>query len=164
MKRLLLSLVLAGAWPLCAQEGGAPVKATTILNADGTRTDIVRNLDERTSETMTYNTAGRLTKRMVFTLNDEGREVEGVIYDGNEKVLSRVSIGYDPVTGKMTEQIERSPAGNVLRRAVIRYDANGRAVGAEVFDGQGRKIEGGGAPPPKAKPKSTATPTSRKRR
>jgi len=159
MKRLILSLFFIATWPLCAQEGTS-VRATTLLNADGTRTDIIRDFDNRKAETITYNMADQLIKRMEFTLNDLGKEVEGVVYDGKGKVLSRVSIGYDPVTGRMIEQVEKTASGAVRRRVVIRYDSGGRAVGADVYDGQGQLIEGTGASTKKPKP----TPTPRKRR
>ena len=154
MKKLLFACAFAAlglgwAAPAGVAQESAGVKVTTILHNDGTRTDIQKDFDSHTEETRTYDTAQRLIKRSSFTLDDQGRELEGVIYNAKGAVLSRVNYSYDPV-GRLKEQIDRNPAGQVVRKTVFRHDFQGQIIGADVFDAQGRQLLSGSASDPRA--------------
>ncbi|MEI8234525.1 MAG: hypothetical protein WCH57_07530 [Verrucomicrobiota bacterium] len=136
---LTLAGMLAGAVALHAQEGGTPLKVTTTIHGDGTRTDIQKDLDARVSEAKTYDASKRLIQRWVYTLDDQGREVEGISYDAKEKILARVSYSYD-VFGNVGEVIEKAANGAPVRRTVYHRDATGQVVGSDTFDAQGNPI------------------------
>lgn len=148
MKRLLLAIALGalGFAPLHAQlpaddsNNPASIKVTSRINADGAQTDTQKDLENRTSETRTYDKAHKLLQRVAFSLDDQGRETEGVICDGKDKVLGRVSLKYN-LQGHLSEQIEKDAAGLVKRRTVILSDATGQVTGVEVYDGQGNRIQ-----------------------
>ena len=143
MKRRLFTLSLAWllvcAAPGYAQEGGSPIKVTSPLHADGTRTDTQKDLDNRTTETKTYNTANKLVQRSVFTLDAQGLETQGTLYDAKDGVVSLVTNNYD-VLGQIAEQIYKKPNGTLLQRLVYTRDPKGR-VTVQAFDAQGNLIQ-----------------------
>lgn len=147
MKRLLFALAFGMACAAAgnAQEGSSPLKVTTTLNADGTRTDIQKDIDARTSEAKTYDASKKLIQRAVFTLDDQGREVEGTIFDGKDRIVGRTNFTYNAM-GRVDEQTEKAPNGAVLRRVVFHYDPNGRVIGADTYDGQGNLIRPASTP------------------
>jgi hypothetical protein len=144
MKRSLLVTVALAA--LCcipgaqAQQDTASIKVTTRLNADGTRTDTQKNLEERISDSRTMDKSGKLIRRVVFRLDDMGRETEGTIYNAKGQPVSLVSFRYD-ATGQMSEEIDKTAAGVVIRRTVFVRDAQGRLTKIEAYDGQGKPIQ-----------------------
>ena len=148
MKRLVL-ISAAALWlatPAFAQGSGASLKVTTVLRDDGSRTDTQTDMEAHTSEAKTYDAAKKLVQRAAYTVDDQGRPVDGAIYSAKDVLLARVSYKYDPF-GHISEQTDKALNGTVLRRLVYRYDANGRVVGADIFDAQGNpvKSEGGSA-------------------
>ena len=142
MKQRLLVFSLAGllACTACAyaQGGGTPIKVTTAIHDDGTRTDTVKDVDNRTSETRTYSSSQKLRERCVYTLDDQGREVEGVVYNAKEAIVSRVALQYDAL-GNLRERAEKAPNGTLLRRFVYTQDPSGR-VTVRTFDAGGKLI------------------------
>jgi len=152
----LLALALAGLLASTAsspaQEGGAPLKVTTTIHPDGSRTDTQKDLDARISESKTYNTSQKLVQRVVFTLDDQGRELEGTCYDAKNKITSRVSYRYDAF-GFVGEVLEKAPDGTLLRRNIFHRDPNGRITGTDIFDGQGNPLNAKATPNPKKRGK-----------
>ncbi|MEI6561285.1 MAG: hypothetical protein WCO68_04270 [Verrucomicrobiota bacterium] len=151
-RSLVFSLALL--WVCCAvghaQEGGTPIKVTTAIHSDGTRTDTVKDIDNRTTETKTYSASQKLLERCVYTLDEQGREVEGVVYNAKDVIVSRVSLQYD-AQGNISEQVEKTPNGMVKRRLVFIRVANG-CVTVKTFDAKGTLIHEETsiiAPPPK---------------
>ncbi|MDD5349879.1 MAG: hypothetical protein PHQ12_06685 [Chthoniobacteraceae bacterium] len=150
----LFTLTLAGlfaavlAVPCHAQEGGTPIKITSTLHDDGSRTDTQKDLDNRTEETRTYNAAKKLVQRWVYSLDDQGREVDGVCYDAKDKVIGRVSYKYDPF-GHVGEVTEKTPNGTVVRRTVYHRNPDGKVTGTDTFDAQGNPVNPKPAPAPK---------------
>jgi len=128
-----------------AQEGGVSIKVTTTLHEDGSRTDMQTDLDARTADSKTYNSAKKLVQRATYTLDEQGRLEEGVIYDAKDKVISRVSYKYNAM-GHVSDQFEKAPNGALLRRLVYRYDPNGRVIGIDAYDGAGNQLQPNGAP------------------
>ena len=146
-----LAWLLACAATGFAQEGGSPIKITSTLHGDGTRTDTQKDIDNHTSETKTYDTSQKLVQRCVYTLDEQGREVEGVVYNAKDVIIARVAFSYDPL-GRISEQIEKTPNGALFRRLVFTRDANGRAT-VVAYDAQGNviKADGSTAPPSRKK-------------
>ena len=158
MKYSLLVLFLAGllgyALPGNAQEGGGnPIKLTSTLHGDGTRTDTQKDIDNHTAETRTYDVSKKLVQRCVYTLNDEGKEVEGVMYNAKGAIVSRSSFKYD-IMGRVSEQINKAPDGTLLGRMVISYDATGRPT-MTAYDAQGNLLKGDGTPAAPLRKKSS---------
>jgi len=122
-----------------AQEGGSPIKVTTALHGDGTRTDTVKDLDNRTMETKTYSASQKLLERCVYTLDEQGRAVEGVVYSAKDVVTSRMALQYNSM-GVLSEKVEKTPNGIVLRRYVYIQDATGR-VTVRTFDAKGTLLK-----------------------
>ncbi len=117
------------------------IKVTTRIDANGNRTDIQKDLEAGTSETKTYDKNHKLVRRIVFSLNEQGKETDGVIYNGQNKVMGGASFKYD-AQGRLYEQSEKNAAGIVTRRVVMRYDpTTGRLAGMDAYDGQGQKIQ-----------------------
>jgi hypothetical protein len=138
-----LAALLAGAAPLHAQEGAASIKVTSVLNADGTRTDTQKDLDSHTSESKTYDASKKLIQRWDYTINDQGFELEGVCYNAKDQIVGRVSYTYDAF-GHLGEMLEKAPNGTVLRRTVYHRDPSGKLTGTDFFDGQGNPLSASG--------------------
>ncbi|XHR28095.1 MAG: hypothetical protein ACFUZC_19465 [Chthoniobacteraceae bacterium] len=146
MKRSIAAAMLAIATTLCglpgaqAQDAQASIKVTTRLNANGTRTDTQKNLEERISDARTTDKNGKLISHVVFRLDEMGRETEGTVYNAKDQVVSMTSLRYDGM-GQIIEQVEKSATGAVTRRTVFIRDAQGRLTSIESYDGQGKKIQ-----------------------
>ena len=141
MKQRLLALTLALTLAVCtgyAQQGGSPIHVTTVIHNDGTRTDTVKNSDARTSETKTYSASQKLLERCVYTLDEQGREVEGVVYDDRGAITARVFFQYD-AAGNLAERLQKAPNGMLQRRFVHTRDAMGRVI-IQAFDARGKLL------------------------
>jgi len=135
-----LAWLLACAAPGFAQEeGGNPIKVTTTLHGDGSRTDTKKDIDNHLTETTTYNAANQLVQRDVLTLDDQGLATEGVTYNAKNVIVARMAYKYDAL-GQINEQITKAPNGSLLGRLVFTRDANGR-VTVQAFDAQGNPIK-----------------------
>jgi len=150
---LALAGILAGAAPVHAQEGGASIKVTSVLNNDGTRTDTQKDLENHTSESKTYDASKKLVSRWVYTINDQGFELEGVCYNAKDQIVGRVSYSYD-VFGHLAEMLEKASNGTVLRRTVYHRDASGKLTTTDFFDGQGNPLNASGDIAPRKKTRS----------
>ena len=154
----LLALALVGilavtAAPLRAQEGGATLKVTSVLNNDGTRTDTQKDLENHTSESKTYDASKKLVSRWVYSINDEGFELEGVCFNAKDQVIARVNYSYD-VFGHLAEMLEKAPNSTLLRRTVYHRDASGKLTSTDFFDGQGNPLNARGDIAPRKKARS----------
>ena len=146
MKHSLFAITLLLACMFCSgttgygQEEINPIKVQTIMHPDGSRTDTMKDLDARTTDVKIYNKKGKLIQHSVFTLDDQEREIEGTIYDANEKVIGYVSNKYD-VLGQLKERSEKDANGKLFRRLVYRRDPSGKIIGIDAFDGNGLPIK-----------------------
>jgi len=123
-------------------EGGNPIKITTVFHGDGTRTDTTKDIDNRTEQAVTYNRNNQVIHKWVFALDYEGRQMEGVCYNAKDQIVARVSYKYNPF-GHRSEMLEKSPTGVVLRRTIYHRDpATGSLRKTEVqeFDRQGNPL------------------------
>ena len=133
-----LACLLACTAPGYAQEGGNPIKVTTIIHDDGTRTETIADVDSRSLETKTYSASQKLTERCVYTVDEQGRAVEGVVYNAKDTIISRVAFQYD-AQGNVKEKLEKTPNGILLKRIVYIQDPTGR-VTVRTFDARGKLI------------------------
>ena len=155
---LSLAWLLACAAPGYAQEeGGNPIKVTSTLHGDGSRTDTTRDIDNHVMETKTYNASKKLVQRCVFTLDDQGLATEGVMYNAKDVIVARMAYKYDAL-GQMSEQVNKAPNGSPLGKLVFTHDAKGR-VTVQAFDAQGNPVndDGSAAPTPSRKKSKTGS-------
>lgn len=142
-----LAAVLAST-PARAQEGGTPIKITTTLHDDGSRTEIQRDVDNRRAEARTLSASNKLLQRWVYTLDAQGRETEGICYDAKDKVIARAGYKYDPF-GRVNEVTEMNAAGTVQRRIQYKRDATGRVLATDVLDAAGNPVTPRATPTPR---------------
>ena len=102
------------------------VVAQIVLHEDGSRTEHVRNPQNRTLKTFTRQADGVLVRRNLFRLNAAGEPTACQIFDGADNLIYRVRYLYDDL-GRLREEGTYNRAGKLVRRVVHRYDQNGKA-------------------------------------
>lgn len=138
-----------------AQEGGNPIKITTTLHGDGSRTDTQKDIDNHLIETKTYDASKKLVQRSVMKLDDDGLATEGILYNNKDVVVARMAYKYN-AEGKAKEQTNFDPNGKLLGRMVFDYDAKGH-VTVQAFDAQGNLIQGQSSKTPAPAKKGSRT-------
>jgi len=141
---LSLALLLTTALPGMGQDMPTGIKVTSTLHDDGSRTDLQTDYDALTAESKTYNSAKKLIQSATYTINAQGKILEGVIYNAKGQIAGQVAYTYDP-QGRMKEQLDKSADGKLLRRLVYYFDANGRVSGIDTYDGQGTLLQASGS-------------------
>jgi len=153
--RILAFALMLAALPagrnLLAQE--ANIKVTSVMHADGTRTETVTNVQEGTSEEKTLNAAGKLLRRTVYKLDETGKPVEGTAYSEKGAPIYRFTYTRDSF-GRIAEESDFKMDGTLFQRFVYRFTPEGRVAGVDTFDGQGNLVRGAGgkSTPPKKVP------------
>ncbi|MDP9291308.1 MAG: hypothetical protein M3O82_02965 [Verrucomicrobiota bacterium] len=112
------------------------VKVTTTLHDDGSRTEMVTDPDQHTSEAKTLNAAGKLLQRIVYTLDEENQPAEGTIYSPAGAVLFKALYKRDPAN-RLSEEVDSTAAGAMIRRFVYEYDGNGKVSRIRAYDANG---------------------------
>jgi len=141
---LLAAALLLGVGATVRAE--APVvKVTTVLHADGTRTETQTNREEKTSEERTLDAKGKLLKRVAYKLDDAGLPFEGEVYNAKGQIQYRFSYARDPF-GRLAEEKDFTPSGQLFQRYVFRYNSEGKVIGVDAFDANGNPV--GPAPKP----------------
>ena len=124
------------------------IKATTTLHPDGTRTDLIRDLDAATAESKTLDAAGKLLQRSTFKLDENGEPIEGIVY--NAKGQASYKFVYNRNTsGLISEELDMSADGKLLRKLIYRYGSTGQIAGIDAFDAEGNPLKSastGGSP------------------
>ncbi len=136
---LTLTLLPAGR-SLLAQD--ATIKVSSVMHADGSRTETQTNLEEGTAEEKTLNAAGKLMRRTVYKLDEFGRPAEGTAYSDKNVPLHRFAYTRDTL-GRISEEKNFSLDGQLRYRLVYRFGSNGRVVGIDTYDAQGNLVRGG---------------------
>lgn len=130
----------------------APIKVTSVIHGDGTRTDTQTNPSEKTGESKTYDAAQKLIQRAVYTLDENGQPKEGKVFNAKGVEIYRFSYTRD-TTGKISEEKDFNAEGKVVRQLVYRYSSKGELVGIDGFDANGNRL-----------PSSGGTPTAKKKK
>ena len=142
MKTALLAFAL-GLLPvagLLAQD--ASIKVSSVLHADGTRTETVTNLEERTSEEKQVNAAGKMLRRTVYTLDEQGLPSGGTHYSAKNVPTYRFEFTRDTM-GRIAEEKDYTVDGKLFQRLVYRFGSNGKVIGIDTYDAQGNLVRGG---------------------
>jgi len=117
-------MLLLGALAFPASGREASTIAQILLNANGTRTEHVRDVSARTLETLTRDNNGEIIKREVFRLNAQGDPIAATIYDPQGTPHFRVAYAYDEL-GRRAEEVTYDMRGQPVRRAVYTHDDSG---------------------------------------
>jgi len=139
MKSLLAFLLALLPLSVWAQGGGASIQAKTFLRDDGSRVEVVKNLEERTSEHKVYRSGDKLVSRTVYNLDEDGREIGGTVYNAKNVEVYRFTYKLDP-NGRVSEQHDFSPDNQLIRRLVYYYRPNGQVAGVDAYDANGNRI------------------------
>lgn len=110
-----------------------PVVGRTIYHADDSRTESVRDPNTREMTEMTYNTAGQLTVKKVFLMNEKGEPMQGNVYDGRGNLVARVQSFYDDF-GRRKEDRLTNLRGEVFQQVVHEYGKDGKALTPKVIN------------------------------
>ena len=142
MKIALLTLAL-GLFPvtgLLAQD--ASIKVSSVLHADGSRTETQTNLEERTSEEKLLSASGKMMRRTVYKLDDLGRPAEGTHYSDKNVPTYRFEFTRD-TQGRIAEEKDYTVDGKLFQRLVYRFGSTGKVIGIDTYDAQGNLVRGG---------------------
>ena len=114
-----LSLASLGQTPA---PGFQPVVGRTLYHQDDSRTEMVKDPNTREMTEMTYNTAGQLTVKKVFLLNEKAEPIQGNVYDGRGTLVARVQCPYDEF-GRRKEDRLINLQGEVFQQVIHSYGA-----------------------------------------
>lgn len=113
--------------------GGQSVVGRTIYHADDSRTESVRDPNNREMTEMTYNTSGQLTVKKVFLLNDKGEPLQGNVYDGRGNLVARCQSIYDEF-GRRKEDRLTNLKGQLFQQVIHEYSKDGKALTPKVIN------------------------------
>jgi antitoxin component YwqK of YwqJK toxin-antitoxin module len=137
---LAVGLVLLGVAEHSMGQGeSAAIRAKTTVHGDGTRTETITNVDEKTMRATTYDASGKVLLKVLNRLNDDLEPVQAFYYDPTGKPLYR-SVYKRDFNGRVTEVTDFSTTGKTLRRLVYSYDSVGKVMGIKAYDGNGNEI------------------------
>ena len=153
-----LPLLLVSAILLChAQaQSDAPIKATTTMHADGTRSTTVTNPETRTTEETLLDSNGKTIRRIVYALDERDLPTGATVYDKAGKVTYKSTYKRD-TADRISEEAIVSANGQPLRRRVYSYGANNKISGVDEYDSNGALI-------PRAVKTSPGRPDKKKKR
>ncbi len=139
MKRLAFAALALLAAAAVAGAEEANIKVTSVVHPDGSKTDTITNFAERTSEERLVNQAGKVLRRTIFTLDDEGRQNGGVVYGPDNKPLSRFQFVRDAM-GNIIEHRDYTVKGEVIQRKIYRLSGEGKVLGIDTYDKNGTLV------------------------
>ncbi|SKA76639.1 hypothetical protein SAMN02745166_00220 [Prosthecobacter debontii] len=125
-----LSLASLGQTPA---PGFQPVVGRTLYHQDDSRTEMVKDPNTREMTEMTYNTAGQLTVKKVFLLNEKAEPIQGNVYDGRGTLVARVQCLYDEF-GRRKEDRLINLQGEVFQQVIHSYGADGKELAPKVVN------------------------------
>ncbi|MGV3530818.1 MAG: hypothetical protein ACO1QR_00505 [Chthoniobacteraceae bacterium] len=135
---LVLSVVIASAAPMSAQDGA--IKATTTAHPDGTQSDTIFDPEKRTAEETTRTKAGKVLRKITYLLDDQNQPLGSMTYDAKGTLQFRASYKRDGM-GRIDEETISNPNGQLIRRRVYTYGANNKVIKLEEFDANGNRVE-----------------------
>lgn len=116
------------------------VVGRTIYHKDDSRTESVRDPNTREMTESTFNTAGQLTVKKVFLLNEKGEPLQGNVYDGRGNLVARCQSIYDEF-GRRKEDRLTNLKGEMFQQVVHEYGKDGKALTPKVIN-----VDTGAAP------------------
>lgn len=135
---LVLTGVLgfAAATPAHAQ---APLKVTSTIHGDGSRTDMQVDSDAHTAVSTLLDAAGKVRQTANYQLDDTENPISGSVFDRAGKLLFRSTYKRDS-QNRVTEESDFAPTGPLLRRITYDYSADGKLAGIHTYDANGHEI------------------------
>jgi hypothetical protein len=121
------------------------IHAITSLRDDGSKTVTVTDPDKHTSQATTYNTAGHIVEKVVYTLDDNNNPVTGIVYGPDNAAAFKAEYKRDE-TNRMSEEDDYTLADVLIRRFVYEYDG-GSLKRIHAFDAQGNEMRQSDAVP-----------------
>lgn len=135
--RTLLFCFLASA--VQAQDSGGGIKVTSIMHEDGTKTVTTIDSDQHTSESVTYGPRDKVRQRIVYVLNENDVAESGTVYSPTGQIVFKAVYKRDGLN-RVTEEIDSTPDGVMLRRFVYEYGANGKVSRIRAYDAAGNEM------------------------
>jgi len=138
---LIFSLALA---PLAGAQltKGDAIKATTTVHTDGSRSTLVVNPEAQSAEETFYDTAGKVTQKIVYPLDAQNQPIGAINYSAKGAVIAKSSYQRDAY-GRISEETITSATGQFLRRRVYSYGVQNKVLRVDEYDENGVLI----APP-----------------
>lgn len=115
------------------------IYSRTIIHPDETRTVSKQDLNNKIREKRTLDKNGILLMRSIFQLNAGGQPINGLVYDGRNRLLYRSEFVYDNASRLQEERVFGAD-GTPLRRLAYKQDSSGemRAFALSFADGGSR--------------------------
>jgi hypothetical protein len=139
MKDLLALLVVVSTTTVVSGQTAKPppqrVHGRTFFHQDGTRTESVKNPYTRTLTELTYSSAGVLTTRAIYQINENGQATQGLIYDGRDNLQARAVTDFDSF-GNPKESRLINLNGEVFQQTLYEYAADGSPKKPKVINHQ----------------------------
>jgi hypothetical protein len=123
-----------------AQEAGTPIRVTTTLHEDGTKTVMKSDPDQRTAEATTYDAADRVRQRVVYALDEQNQPASGIVYDAKGRAVFKSTYKRDGAN-RIIEQIDYTAADKLVRRMFFEYGANNKVSNIRVIDANGVEVQ-----------------------
>jgi hypothetical protein len=132
----LLPLLAMGISSLRAQE---PIKATTTVHEDGSRTVTVMDPEKRTTEETTETSQGKVLRKTTYLLDDRNQPLGAIAYDSKGAVLYRAAYKRDGMN-RIDDETITTADGKMIRRRVYTYGANNKVARVDEYDAAGNLI------------------------
>ena len=112
------------------------IYSRTIIHPDETRTVSKQDLNNKIREKRTLDKNGILLMRSIFQLNAGGQPINGLVYDGRNRLLYRSEFVYDNASRLQEERVFGAD-GTPLRRLAYKQDSSGemKAFALSFADG-----------------------------
>lgn len=134
---LLLSLCLATSHLKAAPD--AAVRASVMLNADGSRTTLQTNPAERSAVSTTTGSDGKVLEKIQYALDESGRFLRAAVYGPREQFRFRAAYQYDG-SGRVRQETRETKEGRPAGKIVFAYDSAGHQTGYSTYDSEGNLV------------------------
>lgn len=101
------------------------IYSRTVIHPDETRTVSKQDINNKIREKRTLDKNGILLMKSIFGLNAQGQAINGIVYDGRNRVLYRSEFKYDN-SGSLEEERVYDARGTLVRRLFYKKDRLGR--------------------------------------
>jgi YD repeat-containing protein len=137
---LLLLLLASASFSLRAQDDGSgEIRASVVLNPDGSRTTYETDAAARKSTAVTTSPEGKVRKKINYDLDENGRFMRGEVLGpkGEFRFFAQYKYNTD---NRLSEEIHLDKQNEVIGRILFHYDGAGHQTGYAVYDGAGRLL------------------------
>ena len=117
------------------------IYSRTVIHPDETRTVSKQDINNKIREKRTLDKNGILLMKSIFQLNSHGKAVNGLVYDGRNRLLYRSEFTYD-TADRLQEERVFDAGGSPVRRLVYRADRFGKIKPFALSFDDGRSVSG----------------------